>query len=104
VLFVRYNPGTMRRSLDALRWGCSLLGRRSEEGLQNNHKTAKILDKMPKSVQGRAKQLIHEMRLSTEDAPTSRTQLLTYLIEVQPRMVVHLNTFSRPMNRILPKP
>jgi putative transposase len=28
------------------------------------HKTANILDKMPKSVQGRAKQLIHEMYLS----------------------------------------
>jgi hypothetical protein len=53
----------------------SLLGKRSEEGLQNNHKTANIPDKM--RVQGRAKQLIHEMRLSTGDAPTSRTQLLT---------------------------
>jgi len=28
------------------------------------HKTANILDKMPKSVQGRAKELIHEMYLS----------------------------------------
>ena len=37
------------------------------------HKTANILDKMPKSVQGRAKQLIHEMYLS----PTRKTALAT---------------------------
>jgi transposase-like protein len=35
------------------------------------HKTANILDKMPKSVQGKAKQLIHEMYL----APTVVLQL-----------------------------
>src|SRR5260221_3082451 len=38
------------------------------------HKTAIILDKMPKSVQGRAKQLIHEMYLS----PTRKTALTSY--------------------------
>ncbi len=38
------------------------------------HKTANILDKMPKSVQGRAKQLIHEMYLS----PTRKTALTAY--------------------------
>ena len=38
------------------------------------HKTANILDKMPKSVQGRAKQLIHEMYLS----PTRKAALATY--------------------------
>ena len=35
------------------------------------HKTANILDKMPKSVQGKAKQLIHEMYL----APTRKAAL-----------------------------
>jgi hypothetical protein len=35
------------------------------------HKTANILDKMPKSVQGKAKQLIHEMYL----APTEEKRL-----------------------------
>jgi putative transposase len=38
------------------------------------HKTANILDKMPKSVQGRAKQLIHEMYLS----PTRKAALAAY--------------------------
>ena len=38
------------------------------------HKTANILDKMPKSVQGRAKQLIHEMYL----APTRKAALAAY--------------------------
>jgi transposase-like protein len=38
------------------------------------HKTANILDKMPKSVQGRAKALIHEMYLS----PTRKAALLAY--------------------------
>jgi len=38
------------------------------------HKTANILDKMPKSVQGRAKQLIHEMYLS----PTRKAALTAY--------------------------
>ncbi len=38
------------------------------------HKTANILDKMPKSVQGPAKQLIHEMYLS----PTRKAALPTY--------------------------
>ena len=38
------------------------------------HKTANILDKMPKSVQGRAKQLVHEMYLS----PTRKTASEAY--------------------------
>jgi putative transposase len=38
------------------------------------HKTANILDKMPKSVQGRAKELIHEMYLS----PTRKAALSAY--------------------------
>jgi transposase-like protein len=38
------------------------------------HKTANILDKMPKSVQGRAKEFIHEMYLS----PTRKTALEAY--------------------------
>ena len=38
------------------------------------HKTANILDKMPRSVQGRAKQLIHEMYLS----PTRKAALTAY--------------------------
>jgi putative transposase len=38
------------------------------------HKTANILDKMPKSVQGKAKQLIHEMYL----APTRIAALAAY--------------------------
>jgi putative transposase len=38
------------------------------------HKTANILDKMPKSVQGEAKQLIHEMYL----APTRKAALAAY--------------------------
>jgi transposase-like protein len=38
------------------------------------HKTANILDKMAKSVQGRAKQLIHEMYL----APTRKAALAAY--------------------------
>jgi transposase-like protein len=38
------------------------------------HKTANILDKMPKSVQGKPKQLIHEMYL----APTRKTALAAY--------------------------
>jgi putative transposase len=38
------------------------------------HKTANILDKMPKSVQGKAKQLIHEMYL----APTCKAALAAY--------------------------
>jgi transposase-like protein len=38
------------------------------------HKTANILDKMPKSVQGRAKQLIHEMYLS----PTRKAASAAY--------------------------
>jgi putative transposase len=38
------------------------------------HKTANILDKMPKSVQGRAKELIHEMYLSA----TRKAALETY--------------------------
>jgi tetratricopeptide (TPR) repeat protein len=38
------------------------------------HKTANILDKMPKSVQGRAKALIHEMYLS----PTRKSALAAY--------------------------
>jgi putative transposase len=38
------------------------------------HKTANILDKMPKSVQGKAKQLIHEMYL----APTRKAALGAY--------------------------
>jgi putative transposase len=38
------------------------------------HKTANILDKMPKSVQGRAKALIHEMYLS----PTRKAALAAY--------------------------
>jgi putative transposase len=38
------------------------------------HKTANILDKMPKSVQGRAKELIHEMYLS----PTRKAALTAY--------------------------
>jgi transposase-like protein len=39
------------------------------------HKTANILDKMPKSVQGKAKQLIHEMYL----APTRKAALADVL-------------------------
>src|ERR1700731_557508 len=38
------------------------------------HKTANILDKMPKSVQGKAKQLIHEMYL----APTRKAAMAAY--------------------------
>jgi putative transposase len=38
------------------------------------HKTANILDKMPKGVQGRAKELIHEMYLS----PTQKAALRAY--------------------------
>ena len=38
------------------------------------HKTANILDRMPKSVQGKAKQLIHEMYL----APTRKAALAAY--------------------------
>src|SRR5262245_35897674 len=38
------------------------------------HKTANILDKMPKSVQGKAKQLVHEMYL----APTREAALAAY--------------------------
>src|SRR5438132_10796566 len=38
------------------------------------HKTANILDKMPKSVQGKAKQLTHEMYL----APTRKAALAAY--------------------------
>jgi transposase-like protein len=38
------------------------------------HKTANILDKMPKSVQGKAKQLIHEICL----APTRKAALAAY--------------------------
>jgi transposase-like protein len=38
------------------------------------HKTANILDKMPKSVQGKAKQLIHEMYL----APTRKAALAAF--------------------------
>jgi putative transposase len=38
------------------------------------HKTANVLDKMPKSVQGKAKQLIHEMYL----APTRKAALAAY--------------------------
>jgi hypothetical protein len=38
------------------------------------HKTANILDKMPKSLQGRAKELIHEMYLS----PTRKAALAAY--------------------------
>jgi putative transposase len=38
------------------------------------HKTANILDKMPKSIQGRAKQLIHAMYLS----PTRKAALAAY--------------------------
>src|SRR3977135_1000303 len=38
------------------------------------HKTVNILDKMPKSVQGKAKQLIHEMYLS----PTRKAALAAY--------------------------
>jgi transposase-like protein len=38
------------------------------------HKTANILDKMPRSVQGWAKQLIHEMHLS----PTRKAALAAY--------------------------
>jgi putative transposase len=38
------------------------------------HKTINILDKMPKSVQGKAKQLIHEMYL----APTRKAALAAY--------------------------
>ena len=38
------------------------------------HKTANILDKVPKSVQGKAKQLIHKMYL----APTSKAALAAY--------------------------
>ena len=38
------------------------------------HKTANILDKMPKSVQGKAKQLIHQMYL----APTRNAALAAY--------------------------
>jgi putative transposase len=38
------------------------------------HKTANILDKMPKNVQGKAKQLIHEMYL----APTRKAALRAY--------------------------
>jgi len=38
------------------------------------HKTANILDKMPKSVQGRAKEFIHEMYLS----PTRKAALEAY--------------------------
>ena len=38
------------------------------------HKTANILDKLPKSVQGKAKQLIHEMYL----APTRKAALAAY--------------------------
>ena len=38
------------------------------------HKTANILDKMPKSVQGKAKQLIHEMYL----APSRKAALAAY--------------------------
>jgi hypothetical protein len=43
------------------------------------HKTANILDKMPRSVQGRAKQLIHEMYLS----PTRKAASAAYLSLVQ---------------------
>jgi putative transposase len=38
------------------------------------HKTANVLDKMPKSVQAKAKQLIHEMYL----APTRQAALAAY--------------------------
>ena len=38
------------------------------------HKTANILDKMPKSVQGKAKQLTHEMYL----APTRKAASAAY--------------------------
>jgi len=38
------------------------------------HKTANVLDKMPKSVQGKAKQLIHEMYL----APNRKAALAAY--------------------------
>jgi len=38
------------------------------------HKTANILDKMPKSVQSKAKQLIHEMYL----APTRKAALAAF--------------------------
>jgi putative transposase len=38
------------------------------------HKTANVLDKMPKSVQGEAKQLIHEMYM----APTRKAALAAY--------------------------
>src|ERR1700736_5058034 len=38
------------------------------------HKTANILDKMPKSVQGKAKQLIHEMYM----APIRKAALAAY--------------------------
>ena len=42
---------------------------RSPSNVAFVHKTANILDKMPKSVQGKAKQLIHEMYL----APTRKS-------------------------------
>jgi putative transposase len=38
------------------------------------HKTANVLDKMPKIVQGRAKQLIHEMYLSPVTKPSIQKQ------------------------------
>src|SRR5260370_32889825 len=49
------------------------------------HKTANILDKMPKTVQGRAKQLIHELYLS----PTRKTASEAYdqFIAKLPRQV-----------------
>jgi putative transposase len=72
------------------------------------HKTANILDKMPKSVQGRVKQLIHEMYLS----PTRKAALAAYdqfiasyqakypkateCLEKRQRMAVHLLRLSCP--------
>src|SRR3979411_1578140 len=47
---------------------------RSPSNVAGVHKTLNILDKMPKSVQGKAKQLIHEMYLS----PTRKAALAAY--------------------------
>jgi hypothetical protein len=79
------------------------------------HKTANVLDKMPKSIQGKAKQLIHEMYL----APTRKAALAAYdqfmgrwarqvdvgevrraLLRVDVTNAGRLHTARRPMNLI----
>jgi transposase-like protein len=59
------------------------------------HKTANILDKMPKSVQGRAKELIHEMYLSaTRKAAFERDKASPFTLRFL-FLIMSSNEFAR---------